>query len=41
MTPLIPQLDFMRDAGFEAIDVYWKQLDLVIYGGRRPLKRGD
>lgn len=35
--PLEPQLDFMRAAGFEAIDVYWKHLDYVIYGGRRPL----
>ena len=37
MIPLAPQLDFLRAAGFEAIDVYWKQLDHVIYGGRRPL----
>jgi tRNA (cmo5U34)-methyltransferase len=37
MIPLAPQLEFMRAAGFEAIDVYWKQLDYVIYGGRRPL----
>lgn len=36
MIPLAPQLDMLRDAGFEAIDVYWKQLDLVLYGGRRP-----
>ncbi len=35
--PLAPQLGFLRAAGFEAIDVYWKQLDYVIYGGRRPL----
>jgi len=37
MMPLAPQLDFLRAAGFEAIDVYWKQLDYAIYGGRRPL----
>ena len=37
--PLAPQLEFMRDAGFEAVDVYWKRLDYVIYGGRRPLRR--
>ena len=37
MSPLAPQLDFLRAAGFEAVDVYWKQLDHVIYGGRRPL----
>ncbi|MGH8989378.1 MAG: class I SAM-dependent methyltransferase [Acidimicrobiales bacterium] len=36
MIPLGPQLDFLSVAGFEGIDVYWKQLDLVIYGGRRP-----
>lgn len=34
--PLARQLDYLRSAGFEAIDVYWKQLDNVIYGGRRP-----
>lgn len=37
MSPLAPQLDHLRTAGFEGIDVYWKQLDYVIYGGRRPL----
>jgi tRNA (cmo5U34)-methyltransferase len=37
MSPLPRQLDFLRAAGFEAIDVYWKQLDYVIYGGRRPV----
>jgi SAM-dependent methyltransferase len=37
MMPLEPQVDFVRAAGFEAVDVYWKQLDYVIYGGRRPL----
>jgi tRNA (cmo5U34)-methyltransferase len=30
------QIGFLRSAGFEAIDVYWKELDHVIYGGRRP-----
>ena len=34
--PLGPQLEFLRSAGFEGIDVYWKQLENVIYGGRRP-----
>lgn len=37
MIPLQPQLDFLRAAGFEGVDVYWKQLDFVLYGGRRPL----
>ncbi|MDA8314458.1 MAG: class I SAM-dependent methyltransferase [Actinomycetota bacterium] len=36
MIPLAPQLGFLRDAGFEGIDVYWKELDYVLYGGRRP-----
>ncbi len=36
MLPLDPQVDFVRAAGFEAVDVYWKQLDYVIFGGRRP-----
>ena len=35
--PLAPQLDFLRAAGFEAVDVFWKELDYVIYGGRRPV----
>lgn len=34
--PLEPQLGFLRAAGFEAVDVYWKELDHVIFGGRRP-----
>lgn len=36
LSPLSGQLDFLRNAGFEGIDVYWKHLDQVIYGGRRP-----
>ena len=36
MSPLAPQIGFLRTAGFEAADVYWKELDYVIYGGRRP-----
>ena len=34
--PLGRQLDYLRSAGFEGIDVYWKQLENVIYGGCRP-----
>ena len=34
--PLGPQLEYLRSAGFEGVDVYWKQLENVIYGGRRP-----
>ena len=34
---LLPvQLEYLRRAGFHGIDVYWKQLDYVLYGGRRP-----
>jgi tRNA (cmo5U34)-methyltransferase len=36
ISPLGPQLDFLRAAGFDAVDVYWKELDHVIFGGRRP-----
>ena len=36
MIPLDPQLGYLRAAGFEGVDVYWKELDYVIYGGRRP-----
>jgi tRNA (cmo5U34)-methyltransferase len=35
--PLAPQIEFLRAAGFEGVDVYWKELDYVIYGGRRPV----
>ncbi|HLG67200.1 MAG TPA: class I SAM-dependent methyltransferase [Acidimicrobiales bacterium] len=34
--PLDPQLGYLRSAGFEAVDVYWKELDHAIFGGRRP-----
>jgi tRNA (cmo5U34)-methyltransferase len=37
MIPLEPQLAFLRAAGFDGVDVYWKELDYVIYGGRRPI----
>jgi tRNA (cmo5U34)-methyltransferase len=33
---LKPQLEFLRDAGFAAVEVYWKHLDYVVYGGIRP-----
>lgn len=36
ISPLPRQLDYLRRAGFQGIDVYWKQLDYVIYGGCRP-----
>ncbi len=34
--PLTQQLDYLRSAGFRGIDVYWKHLEKVIYGGCRP-----
>ena len=37
MIPLDWQVGFLRAAGFEGVDVFWKELDFVIYGGRRPL----
>jgi len=36
MIPLDQQLGYLRSAGFDGIDIYWKQLENVIYGGRRP-----
>ncbi len=39
LAPLDRQVGDLRAAGFEAVDVYWKQLDYVIYGGRRPAGR--
>ncbi len=39
MVPLDPQVAYLREAGFEGVDVYWKDLDYAIYGGRRPTAR--
>jgi tRNA (cmo5U34)-methyltransferase len=36
ITDLERQLGWLRAAGFETVDVYWKQLDFVIYAGHRP-----
>jgi tRNA (cmo5U34)-methyltransferase len=36
LIPLGQQLDYLRSAGFGGIDVYYKRLDYVIYGGCRP-----
>jgi tRNA (cmo5U34)-methyltransferase len=33
--PLDRQLEYLRSAGFRGIDVYWKRLENVIYGGYR------
>lgn len=36
LIPLAQQLEYFAAAGFASVDVYWKRLDDVIYGGRRP-----
>ncbi|MEO6887336.1 MAG: class I SAM-dependent methyltransferase, partial [Jatrophihabitantaceae bacterium] len=36
MIPLARQVDYLRSAGFVGVDVYWKHLENVIYGGSRP-----
>ena len=36
MIGLDRQIGFLKAAGFTAVDVYWKKLDYVIYGGKRP-----
>jgi len=36
MIPLAPQLAWLAEAGFVDVDVFWKRLDWVIYGGRSP-----
>ncbi len=35
MIPLAPQLEWLAEAGFQDVDVFWKRLDWVIYGGGR------
>ena len=37
MIPLQQQLSYLKGAGFEGIDVYFKRLEWTIYAGRRPL----
>jgi len=36
MIPLEQQLGYLRSAGFQGVDIYWKQLENVIYAGCRP-----
>lgn len=36
LIPLPQQLEYLAAAGFAGIDVYWKDLGDVIYGGQRP-----
>jgi hypothetical protein len=30
------QLDYLRSAGFQGVEVWWKRLDYAIFGGYRP-----
>jgi tRNA (cmo5U34)-methyltransferase len=34
--PLDQQISYLRTAGFAGIDIFWKKLENVIYGGYRP-----
>jgi len=36
MIPLDQQLGYLRSAGFQGVDVYWRRLEYVIYAGCRP-----
>jgi tRNA (cmo5U34)-methyltransferase len=36
LIPLGQQLGYLRSAGFRGVDIYYKRLDYVIYGGCRP-----
>jgi tRNA (cmo5U34)-methyltransferase len=36
MIPLEQQLGYLRSAGFQGVDVYWKRLEYVVYAGCRP-----
>lgn len=36
IAPLEPQLGYLRAAGFAGLDVYYKRLEYVIFGGYRP-----
>ncbi len=35
ISPLAPQLDWLRSAGFQGVELWWKRLDYVIFGGYR------
>ncbi len=39
IAPLAPQLEYLRAAGFEGVEVYWRHLENVIFGGCRPAPR--
>jgi tRNA (cmo5U34)-methyltransferase len=40
LAPLDQQLGYLWSAGFEGIDIFYKQLENVVYGGRRPVAPG-
>lgn len=35
-SPLVDQLEWLRQAGFDAVDVFWMKAGHAIYGGRKP-----
>lgn len=37
-SPIFDQLGWLREAGFEAVDVYWLKAGHAIYGGLRPVE---
>lgn len=38
ISPLGPQLGYLRAAGFHGVEVHWKRLDWAIFGGYRALQ---
>lgn len=36
-SPIFDQLEWLREAGFEAVDVFWLKAGHAIYGGRKPV----
>ena len=36
ISPLPRRLGYLAAAGFEGVDVFWRRLELVLMGGRRP-----
>ena len=36
IAPLAPQLEMLVDAGLTAVELYWRQCDMVVFGGMRP-----
>lgn len=40
ISPVSRRLAFLRAAGFEGVDTFWRRLDSVLIGGRRPVEDG-